>query len=205
MLTVAGSVLVERKVRFCQSWRATANALESVAVVHNDLTLILDELSQCDPRDVGEACYMLANGSGKNRMKSAGGLRRKLIWRLLYLSSGNQSIGSHCSCGQATAGGHEVRLIIFLPMPGRIGCFENLHDFASGDKFSRHLQAEVNGMYGTSIRHFLNFIIGKRDPVAADLRKFVRSSSKNMLLMSQCEISRAAGDFYNRRSRRTRH
>ena len=64
-LQLAGSVLGGGgKAGFLQSWRATSNGLESIAEAHNDLTLILDELSQCDNKEAGEVAYMLANGHG---------------------------------------------------------------------------------------------------------------------------------------------
>jgi hypothetical protein len=53
-----------------QRWRATANGLEGLAVAHNHLLLPLDEIGQADPRDVGNAAYMLANGQGKTSRQS---------------------------------------------------------------------------------------------------------------------------------------
>ncbi len=41
------------------SWRSTANGLEGLAALHNDGLLILDELSQLDPKEAGEAAYWL--------------------------------------------------------------------------------------------------------------------------------------------------
>ena len=50
-----------------RSWRSTSNALEGIAALHNDCTLMLDELSQMASGDAAEASYMLANGAGKSR------------------------------------------------------------------------------------------------------------------------------------------
>lgn len=41
-----------------QSWRGTDNGLEGLAACHNDTLLVLDELSQIDPRFAGEVAYM---------------------------------------------------------------------------------------------------------------------------------------------------
>src|SRR6202011_458590 len=66
-LQVGGSVLGGGgRAGFVQSWRTTANGLEAVADIHNDLTLFLDELSQLDPREAAEIAYLLANGRGKS-------------------------------------------------------------------------------------------------------------------------------------------
>ncbi len=39
---------------FVRSWRATANGLEAIAELHNDLSLFLDELAQADAREVAD-------------------------------------------------------------------------------------------------------------------------------------------------------
>ena len=43
---------------YVNRWRATSNGLESLAALHNDTLLILDELAQVDPREAGEVAYM---------------------------------------------------------------------------------------------------------------------------------------------------
>lgn len=43
--------------QFMRLWRATANGLESVAASHNDLSLVLDEMSQVDPSEAGQVAY----------------------------------------------------------------------------------------------------------------------------------------------------
>jgi putative DNA primase/helicase len=43
---------------FRRSWRATGNGLEGAAAMFNDSLLALDEISECDPRQVGEVVYM---------------------------------------------------------------------------------------------------------------------------------------------------
>jgi len=49
---VAGSVVGGGGSKgFARSWHATMNGLEAMAALHNDAILILDELSQVDPRD----------------------------------------------------------------------------------------------------------------------------------------------------------
>ena len=55
---------------------STANGLEAVAELHNDLTLFLDEFAQMDPREAAETAYLLGNGSGKTRMSRNIGARK---------------------------------------------------------------------------------------------------------------------------------
>ena len=45
-----------------------------------------------DPKQAGEAAYMLANGKGKARASRTGDARAPASWRLLFLSSGEIGI-----------------------------------------------------------------------------------------------------------------
>jgi len=100
-LVVGGSVLGGGgRNGFVQSWRTTANGLEAIAELHNDLTLFLDELAQMDPRDAGEAAYLLGNGTGKTRMSRNIGARKKLSWSLLYVSAGEVTLCGSCPDGR---------------------------------------------------------------------------------------------------------
>jgi len=79
---------------YCRLWRATANGLEGLAALHNDGLLILDELTQIDPTEAGEAAYLLANGQGKNRASRNGSARQAPRWRLLFMSAGEESLSA---------------------------------------------------------------------------------------------------------------
>lgn len=64
-LKVALSVYGSEKM--LHSWRSTSNGLESIAALHNDSLLCLDELGKLEPKMAGETAYLLANGEGKQR------------------------------------------------------------------------------------------------------------------------------------------
>jgi putative DNA primase/helicase len=74
--------------RFRRSWRATANGMEGAAALFNDCLLALDEISECDPKEVGAIIYALGNGRGKQRASRNGGARSVTRWRCFVLSSG---------------------------------------------------------------------------------------------------------------------
>ena len=75
-LHIAGSVTGGE----LKSWRTTDNGLEGIAEQHNDNSLLLDEISQCDPDVVAQVAYMLANGQGKSRSSKTGVSRRVPTW-----------------------------------------------------------------------------------------------------------------------------
>ena len=163
-LLVGGSVCGGGPVGFVQNWRATVNGLESLAEAFNDGTLYLDELAQVDPKEAAEACYLLANGQGKSRMTKALTFRKKLTWRILFVSAGELTLAEHAaSAGKQTKGGAEVRLLNICADAGQgLGLFENLHEFPSPEGFVSHLRAAANNFYGAPFRSYLATLVGSR-------------------------------------------
>ena len=72
---------------FKRSWRATANGMEGAAAMFNDCLLALDEISECDPKEVGAIVYALGNGRGKQRASRSGNARGVTRWRCFVISS----------------------------------------------------------------------------------------------------------------------
>jgi uncharacterized protein (DUF927 family) len=127
-LRVAASVWGEPST-YVRLWRATANGLEGLAALHNDGLLILDELSQMDPREAGEAAYLLANGQGKARAARNGTVRAPQRWRVLFLSAGEESLaGLMARAGKQPTAGQEIRLADIEADAGQgLGLFDVLH------------------------------------------------------------------------------
>lgn len=169
---------------YVRQWRSTANGLESVAAAHSDTMLALDEMGQMDPREIGEAAYMLANESGKSRASRDGSARYTATWRVLILSSGENSIGELTQEGGRRAKvGQEVRIVDVPADTGSgLGIFEDLHDgmyeatdeelqadprsrSATADAFSRRLREAAGKYYGTPCRAYLTALA---DLVARD-------------------------------------
>ena len=147
--------------RYVQRWRATANGLEAIAVQHSDCLLILDELAQVDPKDAGEAAYLLANGQGKARAGRSGGARARASWRLLFLSAGEISLSEHMrAAGKRAHAGQEIRLADLDADAGRgCGIFENLHGRADGAALSRELTEAAGRYHGTAAPAFLSALL----------------------------------------------
>lgn len=154
VLRVAASLYGDKT--FMRKWKATINALELTAFQHNDILLCLDEISEMNPHDVGETAYMLANGAGKGRSRSDISLRESFRWKLLFLSSGEESLTSLMEqVGKRTKAGQEVRL---ADIPADTGCFavfEELHGFSDGAVFADSLVKAAHTYYGSAIREFL--------------------------------------------------
>lgn len=99
------------EVTSLRKWYTTGNALESLAEVHNDMLLTLDEISEVDPHELGRIIYQLAGGLSKGRANAGGGLRMMRAWRLVFFSTGEKSVRQMLSgVGQVQKGGQRVRL-----------------------------------------------------------------------------------------------
>jgi hypothetical protein len=73
VLLAGGSVWGGEK--YLRTWRATANGMEGVGVQHTDTLLVLDEISEIQPKDLDECAYFLINGQGKTRSNRYGEAR----------------------------------------------------------------------------------------------------------------------------------
>jgi putative DNA primase/helicase len=198
-LLVGGSVIGGGgRNGFVQSWRTTANGLEAVAELHNDLTLFLDELSQMDPREAAETAYLLGNGSGKARMTRNIGARKKLTWCLLFVSAGEVTLADHAlTAGKRTKGGVEVRLLnVEADAAAGLGLFECIHGAESADAFSRRLRDAAKRYYGAPLRAYLAYVSANRTEVENHVRTFQADFVKrNTPAGASGEVSRAAQRF----------
>lgn len=195
---VGGSVWGGGEKGYLLRWRATANGLESVAEMHNDGLLCLDEIKELDPREAGEVAYMLGNGQGKLRMEKRIALRRPLEWRLLYLSSGELSLAEHVEkAGKRLYGGQEVRLVDIEADAGKgFGLFEDLHSFKGGNALSEHLRMVTSRYYGTAMPAFLAKLVAEKETVKTQYRNFAEAFRKDTLKHdSTFEASRVANRF----------
>jgi putative DNA primase/helicase len=154
-LYVASSVWGGGGLRgWVRSWRTTDNALEAVAAAHCDLLLCLDEMSEAAPEAVAACANALANGAGKARAARDGSARRVAEWRLLFISSGEESLADRLA--EARGGprrvraGQEVRVLDVPADTGRYGLFEELHGFADARALADALKAASGRLYGTA-------------------------------------------------------
>jgi uncharacterized protein (DUF927 family) len=170
-LRLAASVYGEPN-RYVRTWRATTNGLEGTAAIHNDGLLILDEIHQADPLEAAEAAYMLANGQGKARASRTGSAREALTWRLLFLSSGEQSLAARlASIGKKATAGQEVRLADIPADAGRgMGVVEELHGLPSSGDLVAALAEGIATAHGTVGREWLALVARDRPGLASELR-----------------------------------
>ncbi len=197
-LLVAGSVWGgDPRKGFIETWRTTANGLEAVAELHNHCLLLLDEVSQVDPREIGETVYSLSNGFGKARMTRGLTARRKAEWNLLFLSSGEKTLEQIMQAiGNRLAGGQDARFVNIAADAGiGTGLFENLHGFETASDFAKHLSLMSRRFYGTPIRGFLKSICENRAAVIDKIKEY------RQIFQARQDLQQASGEVYRVASR----
>jgi len=169
---------------FIRQWRATDNALEGTAALHNDNLLCLDEIGQAQSRVVSETSYMLPNGQGKGRANKEGNVRERYEWRLAFLSTGELTLSDKIALdGRDKAMAGQAVRVVDIEADGGTGhgIFTCLPNGMDGRTLSVQLNEATRQFYGTPLRAFLEKLATERDKavdlVSASIREF---------LMAQC-------------------
>jgi putative DNA primase/helicase len=138
--------------------------MEGAATLFNDCLLALDEISECDPKEVGAIVYALGNGRGKQRASRTGSARSVARWRCFVLSSGERTITTTMAeVGQKTKAGQSVRLLD-IPAARKYGAWDDLHGLHSGAVFSDAIKRASVTHHGHAGRAFLEKLTrDKRD------------------------------------------
>lgn len=144
-----------------KTWRSTGNALEQIALVHNDNTLILDEIGEANKHEMENTVYMLANGFGKERSNKGFENRDTKTWRLLFLSNGEVDLRSMMqSIGKSPKDGQSLRIANIQADTGKFGVFDNLHEYSNGSQLADALKEQSEYFHGSLGIEFLQKYIG---------------------------------------------
>ncbi|MDR3670145.1 MAG: DUF927 domain-containing protein [Holophaga sp.] len=164
-----------------ETWRATANGLEAVALSHCDCLLILDEQGQALPREAGEVAYLLANGMDKVRARKTLDSRPRRRWQTLFLSTGEVTLADKMrEEGRTPKAGQDVRMVDIPVTPeGLDQAFECWDGFPSSKALADHLRIATRQHYGASARAFLARLcrLQEKDLLDLERRKVVWARS----------------------------
>ena len=197
-LSVAASIFGGKAM--VRVWRATGNAIESLAREHNDTVLLLDELGQVAPEEAGDIAYTLGNGQTKARSNVNGDAKETSTWRLLFLSTGEIGLADHVAAGGGRIkAGQEVRMLdIPADANAGYGVFEDIHGATSAAAFADSLQTLSEAYYGSPADALLTKLTepGELDLAVAFIRKvqdqFVQQYVSND---AHGQVTRAATRF----------
>lgn len=180
---------------FRRSWRTTGNGLEGAAALFNDSLLALDEISECDPKQVGEVVYMLGNGRGKQRASRTGSARAVTRWRSSVLSTGERSIATTMiEGGHRVKAGQSVRLLD-VPAQRTYGAWDKLHHLASGTAFSDAIKQATGRDYGYAGRAFLEKLTRDHSANFGDALDTIKTQLEATMTGGEGQAKRAAARF----------
>lgn len=178
-----------------RSWRATANGLEGAAALFNDNLLVLDEISECDPKEIGAVVYMLGNGQGKQRASRTGSARSINRWKCFVVSNGERTIGTAMSeGGQQIKAGQSVRLLD-IPVMRQFGAWDDLQGEANGATLSDSIKRAAIENNGHAGREFLSKLTHDNSDFSAALEPVKRLPEFAVAATEDGQVKRAAARF----------
>jgi putative DNA primase/helicase len=181
---------------FARTWNSTINGIEAIAAARNDVTLVLDELGEANPKSVGETAYMLANGCGRTRANRQGGVRSQQTWRLLFISSGEIDLGAHMgTVNKSVKAGQEIRLLDIAADTGQHGIFEKLHGFPTGNALAVELERRTKQYYGTAGPAFIRELVNNPENVKQYIRRSITEWEQSVPRDADGQVCRAARRF----------
>lgn len=163
LLAVAASVLGPPR-DVIRTMNATASAFEVQAAHANDSCLLLDELGEAPPEQLGGVIYKLSNGVGRGRADQAGNARERRTWRLLFMTTGETDLEAMMkAAGKRTYAGQSLRHANIPSDTGYHGIFEQLHGLESGAALSEYMRQETMNCFGVPLREFLKKLVAERN------------------------------------------
>lgn len=174
-LKVASSVW-GRPDTYTKTWRSTDNALEGTACEYNHSLLPLDEISECDPKVVGKAVYMLANGQGKARSTTTGHNRTAKEWDIIFLSNGEESLQNFMAqAGQKANAGIEVRIAHIDADAGKgLKTFDSLILADTGEAQADKIRDLASSYYGSAGMAWLEHITKDKAATTAQAKQLIK-------------------------------
>jgi putative DNA primase/helicase len=183
---------------FLRTWRNTDNALEGVAALHSDMLLILDELSQLDPKHAGQVAYLLANGQGKGRAARDGSPRAVLTWRVLFLSAGEIGLTDLVTqSGGKVRAGQQVR-VIDLPADAGVGygMFEVLPEGVAPGAMADALKNASAKNYGHAMPALVRILVEDPAKARAELGEMRSNIATDLIGINKAgQVRRVADRF----------
>ena len=179
-LLVAKSVAGPAQRGQLPTWDFTDAGIEETAVSHNDSLLVLDELARStdtnQARRVQHVAYQIANG--RARMRSRAYTQHlddpTLVWRLFFLSSGEQSLSEVAGDYNMTRRGGELLRLIDLPAEAGRGIFDRVSQTrADPRQLAEALETAASDYHGTALPAFVDALCEDWGGIAKKVGKLV--------------------------------
>ena len=143
----------------------------------------LDELSQAKASDAGEAAYDLMNGFSKSKLNSDSKIRPVYKFRLVTISTGEQSFAAYLAKNGLTASAGQLARMLSIPFSSK-GIFENTHGNKNHAAFAQSLVVNAQKYYGTAGPAFIQHLVDHQDEIEQSAG--ARIEDIQAILMSSC-------------------
>ena len=182
-------------------WAGTANGIEALAVLYQDLPLTLDELGSGELPRMLEVIYRISGGQTKVRATASGGLQDVGNIRSPIFATGEISLGQQArASGTTVRAGHDARMpTVWVDEPH--GVYTSIGKATDGAAFAERVNAGMRDHYGVLLPAFLHAVISNLAAVrvaAAAMRKDIEGvvAQEDVSLMSGVE-RRVLSGFVN--------
>jgi uncharacterized protein (DUF927 family) len=159
---------------FAESWHATKNKIEIIALAHNEALLILDETKNAGAKGkertnvILDVTMRLSEQTERDRLTNTGSARG---WRVYFLSTSNLSLPQLAREAGISIDQAEIGRLTDIPLPTKgHGLFEKLHGFPNGESLSKELQSRSTRLFGTAGRTFVRCIVKDKQKT---VKKFI--------------------------------
>ena len=194
LLRAAGSVNPRLTEEMFQSWRQTDNALEEQCYLHNDCTILLDEMGECEPLVLPKCIYMVANGQAKRRATQS----VTKMWNCMLLSTSEDPAKTLIeAAGKKYFAGFSVRLHdLPADVENGYGVFHHVPStFATAHEFSRYLEDVTERFRGAVLPALLEKYLARKDTSTYRLRWFMDCFMGSIQTQHDGQILRALKNF----------
>ncbi|MDY0185563.1 MAG: DUF927 domain-containing protein [Desulfuromonadaceae bacterium] len=176
----------------------TANAFESTASQHSDALLLLDELGQAPPEQIGQIVYKLAGGIGRGRADQSGNARERRQWRILFLTSGETDLATMMAgAGRRSFTGQELRLADIEADAGAgAGIFENCHGFDKPADLADHLRDNSRQFHGVVLQQYLQKLVAEMNDSTQRAERLQWIVQQEQEFISQAVPAAASGQVH---------
>lgn len=170
----AGASLYGHGKLSLSSWKGTDNGIINEAISHNDGLLVMDELTQIDPKHGKDIAYALFNGEDKTRAKADGGNRKKRNWNVLVLSTGEKDLETQLEQYKIPVKAGELVRLVNIPFEQ----YRNFHEFTDSEKsimeqgkaFTENLDQNSQTFYGTAGREWILYLAEHKNEIEGIFR-----------------------------------
>lgn len=92
------------------TWNGTANGIEQTLEGYSGAVVVLDEIKEASPKQVGDIVHRISDNAGRVRSNRSGtGNQRQRKWHLTGISTGETTVADYLGAG--AQGGHLVRCV----------------------------------------------------------------------------------------------